>query len=303
MKAIDITLLIILFLVIFTGVYFIWLNYPTETQNFEEFQAETSYNLPNQSSQFHPNMRFPDKKISYSISENCTITKESQARRATTFLEGKTSLEFYQVPKNGEIKFTCSDISPPAGERNHFVAGEGGPTLILNATRFSVILRGEIALYREETCQSPQVATHELLHALGFNHSGNSESLMYPITKCNQKIDEEIIEEIKRIYSFPSATDLTILEVEANKSGRYLNFNAKFANHGLIKVQSSKLLIQIQEEKIKEFEVGEIDIGAKKTLTVSNLKIPKNSEKVKFTLQTDQQEITKENNKITLNLK
>ena len=113
---------------------------------------------------------------------------------------------------------SCSDITPEPTQKDHFVAGEGGPTLVINTTVYAIILEGKIALYRHEICDEPQIALHELLHALGFDHNSNSKSIMYPITNCAQELDDYIVQTINQLYSVPSRGDLLIEEIDANKS-------------------------------------------------------------------------------------
>jgi hypothetical protein len=303
MRFVDFLILLVLFAFLLAGVYFLWLNLPTESLDFEQYHANISQQLPYESSQFYTSMRYVDKKISYYLSNTCGAKKKKDFKEATKILEAKTILNFEQsTSTDSEIEVTCSNIGPEPTEKGHFVAGEGGPSVIINASIYSVILSGKIALYRVEECEEPQIALHELLHALGFDHNSNQQSIMYPITNCEQSIDQEIIEEINFLYNQESAADLIIESVTANKSGRYLSFEASIANYGLQDVKSSTLNLIIDNKIIKTFTIGNLDIGAKRNLSVVNLKIPKNTEKITLEVETSQKEITEKNNQATIKI-
>ena len=301
MGLVDFIVMVILFILLFIGAYFLWLNLPTESVEFEEFNLNLSFNLPQNSSQFYPNMRYTDKEITYNLSQSCSPKKKADFIRATQFLEGKTVLRFKESP-SPEIIVSCSNIAPEPEEEGHFVAGEGGPATIINASKYAIILIGKIALYRAETCDTPQIAIHELLHALGFNHNNNSQSIMYPYTNCEQTLDKNIIEEINSLYEHPSLPDLIIETLTANKSGRYLNFETTIANYGLREITDFKLDLSIENKLVKSFEIAELNIGAKRHLTVQNLAISRQAEKITFTLSTSKPEISKDNNIVEIKL-
>jgi hypothetical protein len=295
MKFLDFVVLFMLFALLVVGVYLLWLNFPSEPTAFEEYVANLSLDLPGRSSQFHANMRYPSSEITYFISQNCSRKKANDFLDAVDFLGGKTILSFSQSDKP-DILVTCSNIVPEPDEEGHFVAGEGGPSVIINSTRFAVIMLGRVALYRPETCDTPQIATHEILHALGFDHNNNKSSIMYPVTSCDQVLDDYIVEEIRELYSIPSASDLVIESVVANKTGRYLNFRTVVANYGLKGVQDSTLKVIVKNSVIREFDTGMLDIGTKKSWTITDLRVPGDTEKVSFVVETDEMEITEGNN-------
>lgn len=300
MKIVDFLVLLALFVALAIGAYFLWLNFPTETIDFERYKSNFSNEFPEKSVQFYANMRYETTDISYQFTTQCSDKKRSDFERATERLESLTILRFYKTESQPQITITCSKISPKPEEEGHFVAGEGGPSLIINASRYSVIKTGQIALYRADNCDNPQIATHELLHALGFDHNNNEKSIMYPITGCEQEIDEDIIEEINRIYSQKPFGDLVIEEVEADKSGPYLNFEIIVSNYGLKSITNSTLKVIVEGGVIKAFNLGEIDIGTKKTLTIQNLRIPRSATEITFAVETKEQEIKSDNNSVNI---
>lgn len=302
MKLSDFLAIVLILVLLSASLYLLWLNFPTEEVQLKEYKAQLSNNLPLQSSQFFPNMRYPKKEITYFLSPLCSQKKQEDFVEATKILEQKTTLKFSQSQDEGDIEVTCSNISPQPEEEGHFIAGEGGPSLFINTSLYGIIISGKIALYRQETCPTPQIALHELLHALGFDHNSNEQSIMFPITNCKQKLDQFIIDEINDIYSQQSLSDLIVENIQATKTGRDINFEIIVVNQGLKKIENSSLELMVKNEVIRNFELGDVDIGAKRKLTVSNLRMPRNTEQVTFVVRTTEPEISKNNNAAEISL-
>ena len=299
MKFLELLLLFLLFASLVIGLYLLWINLPTDSLEFVEYKANISQEFPQQSSQFYPNMRYSNKEISYKMQERCGAKKQNDVETALSIIEQKTVLEFYKSDEP-EITILCSSIVPKAEDKDHYIAGEGGPTEIINSSKYAIIIKGEISLYRSETCDTPQISTHEILHALGFNHNSNEKSIMYPITDCEQTIDQEIINTINDIYSEQSYGDIAIDSVIANKTGRYLNFNMVMVNEGLKKIENSTLKLIIDNEIIATYTVAELDLGTKRFLSVKNQRIPRGVNEIKFVIETSQQELSKDNNEVII---
>jgi len=286
--------------------YYLYINFPREaiqliTQRTPDIQVNNT--LP--SKQFYDNMRYSDRIITYHISESCPESKSDRMKEALDTIEAKTIISFISTEKeNAQIKILCSDISPDADEANHFVAGEGGPSKVLNSTLYSVIIEGKVALYREGSCDNSNVEIHEVLHALGFDHNNNPKSILYPTLKCDQQIDQEIIDSINELYETESLPDLVFDEVSANKSGRYLNFHIEVLNRGLKEAKSVEVGIYAGNTLVDSFDLKDITIGAKKIIDVQNLKVPFNAEKIDFVIDHESEipEISEDNNKVVLTI-
>ena len=180
--------------------------------------------------QFYTNMRYPNSEISYKI-ENCPLYKQNKIKQAFKILSNLTVLNFYLVSSNEEISATCKSRSRI--ENGLFVAGEGGPINITKTKNFDVISHGEILLIKESKCKRPDIVIHEILHALGFDHSSNPDNIMYKITKCSQTIGEDIIIKINELYSVPDYPDLAFENVSAIMHGKSLDTNISIRNNGL----------------------------------------------------------------------
>ena len=305
----DFLVLILLVAALGMGAYLMWLNLDLGKSFQDSFSAEGSNigrNLSGVSGevvQFFPNMRYRDRVISYRLESVCTQAKWTNIQRAFSIISERTSLEFYSSTTNPEIRVLCSDVSPEADEEGHFIAGEGGPSKIINTTSFSVILSGKISLYRDEKCDEPKIAIHEILHALGFDHYNNSNSILYPVTGCDQDIDDEIINDINNLYSIDSLPDLTIENLVVNLTGRYLNFDINVTNMGLADSRNVRTDIYADSKKVANFSLEDLEIGAKSILTVQNVKLPRGVDGLVFVVDSDDaRELSLANNRITVPL-
>ncbi|MEM3091420.1 MAG: matrixin family metalloprotease [Candidatus Pacearchaeota archaeon] len=276
--------------------------FPFQDMEFKISKSE-NYNFTLNSSvsediQFHKNMRYKDSKISYRI-EKCTLKKTSDILQAMEIIKEKTILDFYPVEKNEEIWITCDENVKFEG--NFFVAGEGGPTKIIQSKNFNVIYEGAITLLRDSKCAEPVVALHELLHALGFDHSQNPENIMYPISRCNQKLGQDIQERINYLYSFPSYPDLAIENASALMHGRYLDISVTIKNYGLQDTNESKLIIYADNKKLKEILVDPIQIGGGRVITLTNILVLQTKiDNLQIFLEPNLFELDINNNKLAL---
>jgi len=249
--------------------------------------------------QFYENMRFPDSKISYSISEDCNIRKKSDMRWAFDIIENETVLDFYELSNSGKILVFCEERNKV--KEGLFIAGEGGPTNITKGEKFNFILNGQILLIRNSDCEKPNVAIHELLHVLGFNHSDNPNNLMYPVSRCEQTIGKEIVEEINRLYEIPSYPDLMIRKVSAQSNGMYLDLNISIFNDGFKVVDEPRLLIFADEKEIKKTELKKMEIGRGFNIEFINIALKKiKVEELKIKIESNQTELSLENNEVIL---
>jgi len=288
--------LALLFLTIFYFVPMNTLNFGVKTgnYNFSIVQGEGMQ-------QFYPNMRFPSSTISYKIS-NCPLQKQDDMKYAFKLVEEMTPLTFYSVDSGEEIFVTCEDVDIIQG--GFFTAGEGGPTNVTVAGEFNVISHGYILLIKESNCQKPNIAMHELFHVLGFGHSTNPENIMYNISSCDQTVGQDMLQTINILYSVPSLPDLIFTDVSATMSGRFLNLNMTVMNAGLNYASNSTVIIYADGKVLKEIDLRGLEIGQGLITSVYNIFVPQlKVQELELIINNDFAEISKDNNRITLEIK
>lgn len=304
---VDVILIIVLFGALLFGLNFFYDNFYNVDSLTESYVADNPLpldRLTQQSKQFYPNMRFYQKEIGYNFANECDDLKKESVRKAFSIIGERTIISFSENAGIDGVSVVCSRIVPKAEDEGHFVAGEGGPTKILNASVFYIIKEAQIELYRNEKCETPNIALHEILHALGFDHNSNENSILYPITSCNQEVDDSLINSINSLYGIESLPDVSISKVDLNKTGRYLNFEIFLSNQGLNDYGESRLFVQADGKQIGEFKIDEIEVGHSKIFSVTNLRISNEAKIVSFEVESSlsRNERSKDNNKVSINI-
>lgn len=299
----DVLSIIFLLIVIILLVFY-WFIPFKEVEFNSSINENSNFSVSNtleSQMQFYSNMRYPNKEISYRI-QNCNLKKQDDMKTAISIVDGLTSISFYPVTNNEEITITCDETAKFSGDL--FVAGEGGPINITQSESFNVIHKGAITLIRDSNCATPNVATHELLHALGFDHSSNENNIMYPVSKCNQEIGQDTINVINELYSYPSLPDLAFESASASMKGRYLDIEFVVRNNGLKDSDSTNVIVYADNKQVKDINLEEIPIGAGRSVKFSNILILQTSvNELKIAVDSSFPELNKENNEIMLEIK
>lgn len=288
---------------IIIGMLAIYFFVPLNTLEFTQTSENSNFNLNTTKSkmQFYDNMRYFSNEISYRI-EDCPLQKRADMEESFRILESKTMLRFYEVDFDEEIIIGCDSKTKIEG--GLFIAGEGGPTNITISGDFNLIYGGKILLIKESSCPKPNIGLHELLHALGFDHSNNPDNIMYEISKCRQTIGDDIPILIDKLYSIPNYPDLSFENVSINMEGKYLNANLSIRNNGLRYSEEAILIIYADDKKVKEINIEPLDLGYGTKLSLLNTWISKLSvSEIKFVLETNFEELDKSNNEIVFAVK
>ena len=264
------------------------------------FQEESISNnfsesgIENNSNQFYQNMRYPSKQITFKLND-CPLAKASEFVHATQILSNETILDFKQVSANEEISVFCSQEDK--FREKMFIAGEGGPIKIIESGNFNVILQGEILLIKKSECHLPLVAMHELLHALGFDHSTNPNNVLYNISYCKQTLGEDLPIMINKLYSVESRPDLVVKNTSALTKGKYLDLNFSITNEGLRDSSQSKIKIYVNDALVELLDLDLLKLGTGSRSFLKNIKLKTTDVKtIKVMVESDDLEIKKNNN-------
>ncbi|MBU0894002.1 MAG: matrixin family metalloprotease [Nanoarchaeota archaeon] len=278
---------------------------PFDTVEFGTSISNPNFNLNSTSlnnMQFYSNLRYPDSEISYKIYDECTLQKKQDMERAFEIISNLTVLKFYSVNFNEGLSIFCDEKNKI--ENDLFIAGEGGPVNITQTDNFNVIFNARILLIQDFRCDIPNVAIHELLHALGFDHSSNKNNIMYPVTKCGQSIGEDIPYWVNYLYSFETLPDLSFENISAVMKGKYLDAEISIRNNGLKKTESVKIVIYADGKIIKEIPIESLEIGSGKIISLANIWITQLSiDEIKFVIDSNFDELDKSNNVAVLKTK
>lgn len=311
MKIINVLLILILLLAGFYG-YFFLNNYILKEKefNFLEINKKIEVNASSELVQFSKNMRFAKNNLSYHFLGVCEDNKKERMKKAFDILKKEVEvIDFFEIDKKeADILIFCSEEVKKLEEEENsikFIAGEGGPRKFINLTPYSLILQGDIYLYssqKRKECESPLVELHELLHVFGYDHINDNGSILYPyLISCEQKLKENIINDLKKLYSEEAKAEIILSNVSATKKGLYLNFEIEIKNEGLIEAKNVVLLVYANKEEVKKFDIGILKEGSSKILNVTNLYLSKlKIEEIAFKVNSDTEEYFYDNNIIIL---
>ncbi|VVB79243.1 Uncharacterised protein [uncultured archaeon] len=297
----------ILAFIFFVTLLLLYEFFPLTSNNYEmSTPQERNFNIgvyaPG-NMQFYSNMRFPDRKISYKISSFCSLSKKAEMESAFGIVENLTVLSFYPGGSDAEIFVSCQERDN-IDSSGLFIAGEGGPTKIIQTDNFNIIQGGEILLVRTSECQTPNIPIHELFHVLGFVHSINEGNIMYNVSRCNQVIGEDIPRRINELYSVDSLPDLSFENATAFVHNRYVDINMSIRNNGLKDSEQAKIKIYTDDVLLKEIELNPLKVGYGRTISLGNIYSQERTiDVLKIVIESSFEEIDKKNNEVILEMK
>ena len=286
------------------GSFYFYSYAPGDPVELEVLKEETIYKEDidyGDTPVFLDNLRFREKEISYYIDFSCSRKRQNSMIDAFEIFEQEVGiLSFFEVfnKESAKIFIHCSKEEIEISD-TLFAAGEGGPSKIINTSYFNIIEEGKILLYKDQKCENPVVEIHELGHVLGFNHSEDPENVMYPVSRCEQKIMPDMKKAIEQIYHVPSISDGYIEELSAVKRGSRIDFNITITNIGLDKIENMSLDLIYNGKSFETFYLEEIGVGYGRTLTATNVRLPsRNVDVIDFVLDKENliQEINEDNN-------
>tara|TARA_Y100000310_G_C20658846_1_gene803541 strand:- start:1995 stop:2384 length:390 start_codon:yes stop_codon:yes gene_type:complete len=124
---------------------------------------------------------------------------------------------------------------------------------------------------------------------------------MYPVTECDQILDDYIIEKIDSIYQSDSLPDLIIDEYKISSVGRYLDFKVSVLNVGFKEAGNFSLIVFADDNELRKIPLEEVGVGVKRIVDVENLRLPLRSfDKISFVVEFPENELDKENNRVEI---
>jgi len=295
-----ILVLIMVNIAVFAGYY--WYNMKNGNQQAVIFNYNPLRNIEVNASarvaQFYDGMRFNHNNISYYINEYCSQEKIDGLRKAMNIVEEETAIIKFSETSEEEADILVGCYKEAyEKEESIFVAGEGGPTRIINSTLYPVITRGKILLYNQTSCEYPVTELHEILHVFGFEHINDSSKIMFPYVDCNQKLNENMIKILIKLYSMPVLAEIYFINASALASDKYLNLSVEMTNVGMKDANNVSLAVYADNSFINDFEIGTIEYGEGRVMHANNLDLPsKNVKIITIELETPDKEIDKNNN-------
>lgn len=146
---------------------------------------------------YYSTPRWSDKIITFNISDGCRLSKAKVIREEFAILKNKTniSIDFQETNSNADIYFICKDSINYDIDKGYIVSGL--TTLTEVGTR---ITSARIELLNGFSNSDGKTILHEVIHALGLQHSENDESVMYPIGYDKQRLDNDTISQLNNLY-------------------------------------------------------------------------------------------------------
>jgi hypothetical protein len=115
-------------------------------------------------------------------------------------------------------------------------------------------------------------------------------------------LTNDIVNEIKRLYSVPELPDLYFLNIVALKRGVLLDLNFSIGNQGLAASSNdTQVILKTDNQEIEVVDVGRLDVGTIIRWSSENIRIPLNPGTLKLIIKNGE-ELSLGNNEASLSL-
>ncbi len=209
--------------------------------------------------------RFNSTDISYSISKNCSRSQTVNAVKAFDIINNVTILNFYKKEFNEDIYVECLDPNKTIEQNN--ILAEGGPDKYMEINDIKVIQHGIVKLYDDEDCNKPITVMHEIFHVLSYEHSSDVDDIMYPISYCDQRINDYLIEDIHKTYNGSLYPDLTYQFIFLSPHNNFIDIDVEIINDGYVTAEN--IIFYIDSKSLNRV----VDIGIIKSKEGKKIKL------------------------------
>jgi len=242
----------------------------------------------------------------YVNNSTCPINRIKDINYATRIwsLETSNLVVFNEMKNKDEASLVINCISGYINqtEENVYIIGLAGIKSFYEVNNFSIITEAEILLSSTlADCVKPVRILHEIGHILGFNHTDDTSSIMYPEESCTQKFTPEIVDTIRELYKC-SLPDLYFSEAKATWSKEKLNLEIYISNRGTKISEPVDLSIETNNTLIYKGKLDPIPPGKILTIKVEDIKVRNKPENISIIIDPylNLQEIDKNNNIVSL---
>jgi len=111
-------------------------------------------------------------------------------------------------------------------------------------------------------CENKITVIHELGHILGFAHTSDVKSVMFPTVDCSAKITDQMKQTLKNLYSVEALPDLYFGDIKAGKVVKNVVINFTIWNRGLIKSENVSVDVKTDENMVKSYDIPSIEPSA-----------------------------------------
>ena len=192
-----------------------------------------------------------------------TMTFYSKIKENTTLQVIREGIDTWNKEASGTIKFIeVFDEQSAKFIIRYATSGEyqekqtAAITVTLGEARLDTVSTGLFNLTRyaemlytptSSECESKITVIHELGHVLGFAHTTDAKSVMFPSVDCNAKITDEMKQTLRNLYSIEALPDLHFGDLNAEQHGKYVIMNFTVWNRGLIASENVSIEIKLDD--------------------------------------------------------
>ncbi len=161
--------------------------------------------------------------------------------------------------------------------------GEGGPIALVDTGLFNLTTKAVMHMLPAGTkCVDVNRALHELGHVLGFDHTSDSEDIMYPYESCSRRITDKETRTLESLYLLDSMPQFRLSNISAFVHGGLLDINFTVKNIGIIESPPTSLAIYADDKMVHTLSIESLKPGSGLVEFLKNARMQPGSQKLKL---------------------